>query len=1295
MNFCLFSPTAPQTLFSLGHLHTCGGRFSSQRLPNHVAIFADDTTLLDSAPLIPHSNLYPTHVPQLLKILQTHPHLSTIPLSPPPPSMFPPLLTRFIAQHPPLPIHRHGLLALNGILHPPEAVPVDTSDPTPTTVIPPPPPETVLIPTLTYLKLPPKATLHRISSAQYDRILAANDLHITQAHIPDQKLIAELSTGKHPYSTLTQADVVLMRRVLGPCPQCFEGRSFKPASIRPLSLTAPASHAGETISFDPQKLPCSVLGGFTQKLTMVDEFSGHISQPGVPSKATASMFSGIHKTIQKNYNSHGHLVSSLHGDAERVNTSLAPLLGAIGIKLKTSLPGHHAHRAERSNQTIDTRSRSVAASLPYHLPPELTLLLHQSVGETLNNSICKASSPQTPNEIMSGFKPQRAPIAFGRCAMVLQPEDKRRVLAKASGSPVTLIPLTELGVSMGLQPSTDRTQWLLANGLVVPRQAIGPLLPPHFTPFNWKPKPIIAMHPPPPPPPGLDSPAVTDPTTKNPSNNPIQYPTLSPSDAMQQLQRTTPPTPPHSPPFPTFLPPQQTPSVTTPPALTTSLLHPPLLNTPLLPLPVLQPSPTATTLFPTSSPTNTSSLPEVPLLSEPIITPPAVLTPTTPPTPQTPTITSPTPSLLPFHSLPLPASSNLISHSYNTRSRATATATRIPPQRGYGGLGSFLSTNPTSFGAYLSTGHLIRKQHHIRRAAIRDRLNRLAHPTPETLTNRSTDLRPIPPQRQQNEFSLTKALLILDPAKVHAAVDKEVTKIFKTYASLRIIPPTAVEPNAVFVPTKLIIREKLSKEVTARMALGGDRQPPHTYSETHAGTSDAPHRAFTLASNLSHAAHHNLKLITFSFDIPAAFLNRNPLTRAHTGNTQLFTRTPHNLPPPHDGVLCEVVGAHYGLKQSNHIYDQDFIQLLVNAGFTQCPSHPYTFVKWSIPGQFTPPSHPLTVSMHVDDGDGCTTSPEMYTAFQHLITDRYGPLQFHSPSRGTCGQVQHLNDNGSITLHCGPYILKMLARIGMDNVPAALCPDVQGLFDPSADPTPLTPRDRAEFRTINGELIQLLSIRHDIKKVVTYLLTKGEAPDKSDYLKQLHLLRYLKSSPTLGPTFSADPSNYPDGVTIHSSSDCAHNVHQHGQSHGAFLLTVGKVGATTAPFLSHSAAEKGVSLSPTEGEYVTLSKTAKALIHYRQFATDLGFPQSKPSIMLEDNASSIKLTTAPLIPSKSRHIDLKHHHVRWAFKTKQILPQHQGSQDIVPDAATKHVGPSRFLYFRKQVFHPPPSPIPD
>ena len=1041
-----------------------------------------------------------------------------------------------------------------------------------------------------------------------------------------------------------------MRKVLGTCPHC---PNPKPAAIRLPSTTPPATHPGDKISFDPQQLPCSVLGGFTHVVTMVDEATGHIDQPGTASKTNAAVTKGIQKIIHVTYNANGHRVNTLHGDAERINTSLAPFLGSIGTQLKVSYPGHHAHRAERTTQTIDQRARAVVSHLPYILPPETTLLLKQSIGESLNNSVCKASAPLTRNEALNGFKLRRAPIGFGRCAMVTQPIDKRVTISRVSGTPLKLIPNVELGVSMGLIPGTDKTQWLLSNGLVVPRIPIGPLLPHNFIPFNWKAKTnhttiqlpdLTRSH-------EISLATLPDLTRSHEISQDLNVPIQSKSEYIQD---------------PLLSEPDSSYSVTVP--ITTTKTSPPPASIPTEPQTEIH---NDISLLAPDSDYLQQDLPQIPQPSLNISIsdlPPAL---------------QHQPSTNAYTNLQLHPSQP--SHHHNTRqSKRVHFADTIPTTRsGYGGWGNL--------SAIASSGHKIRKLQKLRLASIRDRTHLQNNPPPDSLNNRSTDIRPNPPIRHQNEWPLHKALLVLDPIKVNAAVDKENKKVFETYKSLKVIRSNQVEPTAAFVPLKLIIREKTNKDITARFALGGDRQPPHTYGDTHAGTSDATHRAFTLAAGQAHAAVHKLDLITFNFDIPAAFLNRNPLPRDKTGNTQLFTRTPSYLPPPYNNKTCEVIGAHYGLKQSNHIYDQDFINLLTSDGFTPCPSHPYTFQKWSIPSLHAPPSHHLFVSMHVDDGDSNTTCPQMYKDFQKLITDRYGDLPFHSPSQGTCGQVQVLNKDKSITLHYGPYIRKMLARIGMDLVPPALSPDIKGLFEPSQDPTPLTLSETAEFRTINGELIHVLPQRHDIRKVVTHLLTRSESPDKGDYLKQFHLLRYLKSCPDIGPTFSADPTNYSNGVEIHSASDCAHNVHTDGRSHGAYQITIGKPGATTSPFSTYSAKEKGVSLHPHEGEYVILSRTGKQLIHWRQFAEDLGFHQRKPSVMLTDNSTSINLTKAPLIPAKSRHIALKHHHIRWAYKTDQIIPQHQGTNDIVPDAATKHVGPSRFLYFRKQLFHPPHS----
>ena len=268
-----------------------------------------------------------------------------------------------------------------------------------------------------------------------------------------------------------------MRQIVGPCPHCLEGRAYRPAASQLASASPPTERLGQVVSFDPQKLPNPVLGGFTHKIMMVDENSGFISQPGSTSKATGPVFDAMNGVITKQYNANNVHVENLHGDSENINISLRPKFGALGTRVLTNLPGQHAQVAERTTQTVQDRARAISSGLSYFLPSELTLLNEQAAGENLNHTTNKASYPLTPFEKLYGLKLKTAPVAFGRCAMVNQPDDKRLTISHATGTPFKKVPVTELGVSMGLQPGTTYTQFLLANGRVVPRRPIGPVLP--------------------------------------------------------------------------------------------------------------------------------------------------------------------------------------------------------------------------------------------------------------------------------------------------------------------------------------------------------------------------------------------------------------------------------------------------------------------------------------------------------------------------------------------------------------------------------------------------------------------------------------------------------------------------------------------------------------------------------------------------------------------------------------------------------------------------------------------------
>jgi hypothetical protein len=558
-------------------------------------------------------------------------------------------------------------------------------------------------------------------------------------------------------------------------------------------------------------------------------------------------------------------------------------------------------------------------------------------------------------------------------------------------------------------------------------------------------------------------------------------------------------------------------------------------------------------------------------------------------------------------------------------------------------------------------------------------------PPPKDLTNHLTTILPSPPARQKNEFSLIKALTVLPPPKVIAAVSKELNKIFKKFGAMKLIDMANIEKTAIYLRSLLIIREKTNKDITARLAINGAGQPPSSYGATHAGTSDTVHRIFIIASALADAAIRDKELVTASFDIEGAFINNNPLPRSQTGEHQLLVRLARELPRPYGGALAEISGCMYGLKQSNHIYDQGLIKTLRDAGYFPCPSHhPYTFMKIC-------PNNPLDyliVSFHVDDGDLVCTSNHLLPEFKDIIAKRYGVTKFHEPSQGICGMRHTTNPDKSVTLDFGPYIDKMLTRIGMDKVPPALSPSRAGFFALPTTPNALAPLDTkaaAAFSQINGELIFILPLRHDCRKEIVHLCRS--LPIVDNFAKQFHLLRYLKHTSNLGLTFSSNKVDFPNGVEISSASDAAQNVHPtDSRSHSAYTLTVGPPHANTAPFLAYSKKETScISLSPLESEYVAMSRSAKQVMHFRDFHRDLGLAPTKPSKMLADNISAIKLVQAPQVPSKSRHIRLPFHHIRDLYKTGHIEPVHQGGTNLVPDILTKDTGPSRFLYFRDKL----------
>jgi hypothetical protein len=100
------------------------------------------------------------------------------------------------------------------------------------------------------------------------------------------------------------------------------------------------------------------------------------------------------------------------------------------------------------------------------------------------------------------------------------------------------------------------------------------------------------------------------------------------------------------------------------------------------------------------------------------------------------------------------------------------------------------------------------------------------------------------------------------------------------------------------------------------------------------------------------------------------------------------------------------------------------------------------------------------------------------------------------------------------------HILSFLTKAEMDPIPGALTPGLADFFDP---PTDLTPFDPKLYQSTQGCLIFYCLVRANIQLFVHHLSASNHHPTQSNRNRQIHVMRNLKSYPSIGPAFFSNP----------------------------------------------------------------------------------------------------------------------------------------------------------------------------
>ena len=71
-----------------------------------------------------------------------------------------------------------------------------------------------------------------------------------------------------------------------------------------------------------------------------------------------------------------------------------------------------------------------------------------------------------------------------------------------------------------------------------------------------------------------------------------------------------------------------------------------------------------------------------------------------------------------------------------------------------------------------------------------------------------------------------------------------------------------------------------------------------------------------------------------------------------------------------------------------------------------------------------------------------------------------------------------------------------------------------------------------------------------------------------------------------------------------------------------------------------------MALLSTDAEYLALFEASKTIMWLRQFLEELGYPPLTPTIVHEDNKSTITIISNGNNNDRTKHMDIRYHYVR-------------------------------------------------
>jgi hypothetical protein len=500
-----------------------------------------------------------------------------------------------------------------------------------------------------------------------------------------------------------------------------------------------------------------------------------------------------------------------------------------------------------------------------------------------------------------------------------------------------------------------------------------------------------------------------------------------------------------------------------------------------------------------------------------------------------------------------------------------------------------------------------------------------------------------------------EAIISPQSAEWKLAMEEEMTSLIKNETWSLVEPPPGRAPIKNRWVFKIKKNGQNNVKFKARLvAKGFSQRPGIDYGETYSPVV----KHDSLRTILSLAAARDLELL--QLDVKTAFLNGDI-------DEELYMDQPTGFKED-SKMVCLLKKGLYGLKQASRAWNEKFNHFLIQYGFTRSDADSCVY--------FQRDENNITImAIWVDDGLLCSNHQSKLEDIVNYLSEKFeitsGPVDHFvglEISRDRCKGLIHVSQQA--------YVKKILTRFRMGDCKPRSIP---------ADPCSHLEKQCSTFETqdypyreaIGSLMFAAICTRPDISYAVSQVAKYSSKPSYVHWEAVKRIFAYLKGTISFGISYFRGVK---DGVLLaFSDSDFAGDADDRRSTTGNIFILNG------GPVSWRSQKQKCVALSTAESEYIAASMATKEVVWLRRLLMEIGCQQNNSTPLFCDNQSAIRLVYNPEFHQRTKHIDVKFHHIRDMQIQQEISIQYIPTENQLADALTKNLDHQKLSKFKHSI----------